>query len=506
MAFLELNGFPIPVAQGGGVTPVEFGVRKRAFDTTYFTDRRGIKRTYRFSTIPLTAGEADAVVRTVRGEGQYFPFDGDSISSKGLQPSVELDTEFRSNTAADGDAVKDENGFDEAEFSSAIYIHTATTNIIGADGRDAEAAPTGYATKAGGVISGDTSNFLQGARSLKVVTLANLDGARTNDTPALASTIYTGSVYVKGTTGEVVFIDLRDQTGSVFALGGVVTLTSNQWRRIKITGTSLVGTTDISIAVSTFSGAQTFFCDEFQIEQRDFVTSWVDGSRIDADLCYLTPNEFLVTSDITINVWIKTSKNGFFRGAVAILAQDPGDASATDSAIFVRTAPSDQAFFQVFDSSGSSASVTSTSAPFADDDWHMITGVVRTNPDLGESNLEIFVDGVLEASLSTAVLPIIADLINMQFGRLFSGSFLEGAMDDLAIYPFAAGVNQVLGWFNSGFALGLSPKLRATGDFDRRVPFDVIGHVESRTYMSFHKSAVGFQNNAQVVQFILEEV
>ena len=87
MAFLELNGWTVPVAAGSvSEEPVEIGERDRAFDGTYRSSIRAVKRRWRMKTVPMIRSDAEALRGLLLGLGHYWSFDTDLYSSKGLGP------------------------------------------------------------------------------------------------------------------------------------------------------------------------------------------------------------------------------------------------------------------------------------------------------------------------------------------------------------------------------------------------------------------------------------
>ena len=141
MPFLELNGYTIPTAQGGEVEIVEFGDRDPAFDGSSRRSIRAIKKRWAFSSTPQSITVTDALRSLVRGEGDLWTGVSDFYSSKG-RPATSSVATRRSNTAADGDAVKflgqTAQLIDEAKYASSFWVEPATTNILGADQRDAQ--------------------------------------------------------------------------------------------------------------------------------------------------------------------------------------------------------------------------------------------------------------------------------------------------------------------------------------------------------------------------------
>ena len=87
MAFLALNGIPVPVTEGRR-RQVSIGTDSRAFSGAYRLGRRAVRQEWEFKTPPLPADEVLALRGLVAGDGHTLAFEGDLFSSRGLGPGT----------------------------------------------------------------------------------------------------------------------------------------------------------------------------------------------------------------------------------------------------------------------------------------------------------------------------------------------------------------------------------------------------------------------------------
>lgn len=86
--FLKLNHFPITCADASSSTAYEsIGRTERTVDAGMRTNRRAIKRQWKFKTTPQSARTSFAIADLVLGRGNYWSFDVHMYSAKGLGPS-----------------------------------------------------------------------------------------------------------------------------------------------------------------------------------------------------------------------------------------------------------------------------------------------------------------------------------------------------------------------------------------------------------------------------------
>ena len=163
-----------------------------------------------------------------------------------------------------------------------ITIPEAGTNLVLNQGFEfdaiASAAATSWAKEVG------TETFLvdsafahNGLRSLKITTAATTDSGASQDVTAntSASTQYTASAWVRGS--GTVRIYLFDSVGGTQASANF-TLTTN-WQRISVTATYGTGASRFVRITNTSASAITFWVDDVQLEQKAYMTSYIDGDQ-----------------------------------------------------------------------------------------------------------------------------------------------------------------------------------------------------------------------------------
>lgn len=86
--FLKLNHFPIACADSSASLAYEsIGQTNRTVDAGSRTNRRAIKRQWKFKTTPQSARTSYAMADLILGRGNYWSFDVHMYSAKGLGPS-----------------------------------------------------------------------------------------------------------------------------------------------------------------------------------------------------------------------------------------------------------------------------------------------------------------------------------------------------------------------------------------------------------------------------------
>jgi len=170
-----------------------------------------------------------------------------------------------------------------------VWTHGQKSNILSANQSDVETNTAGFLAIGGGTITRDTNNYYQGTASFKVVTGAvNGDGGKVDTVSASAATQYTASVHLKGTSGDVVKIVLRDNTN---ATETSTTITMNgQWQRKEVSHTTgALAVTDLEFhLINNAAATITFYADAFQIEANSFAGHWTRGG--DSGWTAITPS------------------------------------------------------------------------------------------------------------------------------------------------------------------------------------------------------------------------
>lgn len=509
MSFLELNGRPISVASFEE-SYREVGSRAYGLNGTPLLDRVALKRVWKVETTPLLRGEATAVRAIVSGLGHTWPFDSDDYSGKGLPAESGAVRTLRSGTAEDGDPV-----YLESKFVGSVAVEGATTNLLGADSRDAENAPTGYAAINAAVLAADTSNYWQGTKSVKVTTNGSYptDGVRTSVAdPGVGSATktYCGSVYVKApANNELVKVRLYDNTN---AAAGPWTyslaMTADTWYRLEcyITiGGSDCRSIQLEVEEQVGNTVSVFFCDGFQIEESEVPTSWVDGSRSTGDLEY---NSSVLSGYLamTVNLWARMSyfdQSTYDRRLFSLITVGVGNRFYLH-----RGAGVDNIVFYTTDASDSNLDILSKASVWNDEAWHMVTAVMRVDPLSTEYSKELYFDGTLEAYINPGGLPTLSSVDQLTVGN--SGGtehFNGGLIDDLLVVPYAATATQIANWYAFGRAQPELPRVLVHGDAIRETDLSVeaIGRVAGIPVVQAMSDG-GWQESLERISFELEEM
>jgi hypothetical protein len=507
MSFLELNGRPISVASFEESVR-EVGSRAYGLDGTPLVDRLAQKRTWKAETTPLLRGEATAVKAIVQGLGHSWPFDVDDYSDKGLPAESGAVRTLRSGTAADGDPV-----YLESKYTGAVAVESAITNILGADSRDAENAPTGYSAINAAVLAADASNYWQGTKSLKVTTNGSYptDGAYTTAVDpgaGSAGKTYSGSVYVKApSNNELVKIRLYDVTN---AAAGPWTyslaMTADTWYWLVCTIT--IGGSDcrsirLEIEEQVGNTVSVFYCDGFQVEENEVPTSWVDGSRSVGVLGYDSQIVFGAL-DLTVNIWARSLY--YDSSSTRYLVFISSDSNANRFVVF-RDTSADKVSFTTTDVLAGNWDTLSDTGTWNDEEWHMITAVLRANPTSVEHIKELYVDGVLADYSDPAGVPELTLTTYLEIGSALGGEqFSGGLIDDLLIVPYAASATQIANWYAFGRAQPALPRVLVHGDAIRETDLSVeaIGKLSGGPYIQAVNDGT-WQAHLEQLSFELED-
>lgn len=179
----------------------------------------------------------------------------------------------------------DQPRYETGRFGQALMMEEGTTNLLSANQSSVETDLTGFFSINGGVISRDTTQYMSGAASLKIVTpgAVEAEGAYLDYVAASPGVAYTGSVYLKGTNGTARMCFAAYTSAGAFIAwspnSNIVTL-NGTWQRAVLTWTPPANTARLYMYVLTQNGAPqaiTFYADCMQIEQKAYATSWVLG-------------------------------------------------------------------------------------------------------------------------------------------------------------------------------------------------------------------------------------
>lgn len=457
MSMLRIDGYTVPAASLDEGED-EIGSRDRAVNGAELIDRIGVVRKWSGVTKPSSADVIDAIRRILRGEGDVWPFDGDTWSAKGVDENSGT-YEFENTAAADGASVSTAAKFG----TGSLAVNLWTTNILAQNvrtGTDTLGTTSGFAT-VGISIASVTSDYWQGARSLRAIGSA---GSWCNSTgvSCSASTNYSGSVYCKGEAGgEPISVSLYDNGGGLISTT-TATLTTS-WQRITVTGVTDSGASTISIRLEpTSGGPHVWYSDGFQVEARDTATSWVDGTRASDEYLRLDATSYRdkMGSDWTFNLWMSVGDTTVGSSGDQLLV-GLHDGTQTNGVRIYEAAG--EIVAEVYGGDASPDTVVTTSGAAVNDRaFHMITVVYDRSAGL----LTVYVDGASAGTDTGVEKP---DFSAVQYfwvgGEDLAVDVCNGQIDDLLLVPYAASASQVAAWYSSGIAHSALPRIYVDGDF-----------------------------------------
>jgi predicted phage tail component-like protein len=194
-----------------------------------------------------------------------------------------------------------------ARFGKGVQLEEGTTNLVSDGSFNLDANANGFAdpwystgnpTKPTFTLSTTEKYF--GSQSQKVVT-ASTGGSLYQEVSVTAGQKYSFSGYIKLTALDAgsnftFLVEWYDASGVLIATGGSVTLgtetaVTNAWKRYKGDGlTAPTGATKGRVIMKASAGA-TFYADGVQIENKDYVTTFTDSSRVNEKLLIPAPSD-----------------------------------------------------------------------------------------------------------------------------------------------------------------------------------------------------------------------
>ena len=231
-------------------------------------------------------------------------------------------------------------------------------------------------------------------------------------------------------------------------------------------------------------------------------TNKFGGYSLDPGTVLLYPSSVVTgLKDFTINAWV-SDVTGHPSGDKYIFYADQGDNTIALS----RGNGVDNVNFTTINSAGTH-SLTKTTAWTGVSNFHMITAVLRSNPETGENCKELYYNGSSAASESNTTTSRIPDLSSSSFvvgvGNNGAGANQwPGYIDDLVVVPYAATSDIVSAWYAMGEAMSPLPKVYVDGDC---IPDDTLttlffGYVESEKIIY-----AGSSTNIRKLSITLEE-
>lgn len=514
MTFLQLNGITIPTAKGGQIQSKDIGDPDgTAWDGSAQINIRGRKRTWKFTTKPINATTAKWLKGMIRGDGFYLPFDTNTLTKSGRQPSTNNNTTIVSEQAADGSSVFDWVGAqspygETAPIAMAPYgngclaCDQGGTNLFSA----AQSQGTGgWAVSGGGTVTnGDNTHFWEGTSSSKLsgtaTTLTNqttvtVSPLNAGDQVSVSLFIYPG-VFVANSQFTITVGDGTNHSTINYSAN---TLNAFAWTRIGAFFSASGGSTTVTVSVAWIDGTGTsrslWLDGAFMLKcasgSIDHTWPWwvVGGSsRSPSQLIYTMPSAG--NQGLTFNCWAspndqKTAANVLFRATNSLLT--------TTANYVVVYASGTTLNFVISNPNGTNTTVT-TSIPATG--WTMYTCVI----DAANLKISVYKNGALAASASLANLFLLpgygqmaSNLSMLSLGSEINNTFdaWGGRIDEVEILPYAVDSTWVSQRYTyegtNGNQISGPPLLLAVGNSIDDGPVGVLvqGKAENETYVGF---------------------
>lgn len=566
MSFLTLNGWAIPVASAKEKS-VEIGGRGRSFDGSYQSEIRKRKRIIECTTPPVKELLAEAIKGIVNGDGDVFPFSSDVYSDKGVAP--ETATSYgtvESVIPEDGSYSFLRTYFQQshpgltgsysAEASplrtGVLSISPISANLVPDSLNDCESAPTGCSVIGTATLTGDTSIFWRGTKSLKVVPVGYPSGVEIGDGAAnnidlggsSATKNYNCTFYLYNpdTVSNTYYVKLRDETNTTDGLQVAHSVPRQSW--VKISALIAIGGSacrDLRIQIT--SSSDTFYVDNIQVTEGLPTVRYTDASGHVSDSLQFARSSLLDGfGDFSFGVWLFKEHAYRLTGDSTILlmqAAGEGDGSIDSTVKLYYDHSASKVVFQTTDTSGTSRYLSSGVTTY-DLEWFFVGISYRVNPESGEAcktltliSESIGTSTVTDDTQHDVVLDAIQDLY---FGSTSGAGSFQGLFGQACVYPFAVpaefweGVAATVGGYGDyeaqdvmplpkwprklvgGDALsGLAGSAQLNpryGSYTLRQPEISRALFEGRvTGVRYQRGNIdGAKSNLQIVNFVLEEV
>lgn len=506
MPFLSLNGWTVPVRSGSfGKKEDVDGDTQRPFSGGQLEQNQiSIRDTWNGRTKIQGQADSAALRGLLLGQGDHWALSGSPFTSGLGQeeiPTTVAPVEIAV-AVGGGDPV-----FNSKQFTQAVRVAQATTNL--ADNRDLNGVAV---TPTFAAVGNDATNFINGTASRKITFTAG--GVSRIIFVAFSSpstlTDYTASIYIRGDGGTQLLKVFLQQQDAFSGASVIFLLRDQEWQHIEnisITTTAGVTRLDLVIEEVVLDTLAVFEMDGFQVEQKEYSTTFLDSASPRAAGKLEFSAGILAATDAGISVMFWTrgpnlqqntgSRNAYWLAGVA----------ATYLAIY-NDSGVDNLHLETLGVAGAATKITHTG--LWDGNWHHIAVVVRFDPTDGIAERELYVNGVSVASDSpgTDELPtggvIGGGSIYIGNGALLGAIESNAPIEDLVVLPYAASASMVTAFAAYSRAQSNFPLLLAEGDFDSRVTVDVLGEPLGADFI---EAAIdeGFRGNSAGLAFELDE-
>lgn len=173
--------------------------------------------------------------------------------------------------------------------------------------------------------------------------------------------------------------------------------------------------------------------------------NWLRSDPLTSPIAGVNSDRFKDLSDVSISVWFKTTTSGITQSIVAY-----GEHNGGDKASFIMQVLTDNAIQVWYEASDDADYYTRSTTVAQRNTWYHVTWTF----DRSSNTAKIYVNGVLEQTVSHAQSPAIIDHFLTVGSRTNNGSvvqdYFQGNIKDVAIYDTVIDGNAVEDLYNSG--------------------------------------------------------
>ena len=191
-------------------------------------------------------------------------------------------------------------------------------------------------------------------------------------------------------------------------------------------------------------------------------------------------------TDVTINAWVSNGTGSPSGHDDYILIAEDG--SNNNVIRLTRGDGANDIQFYTRSNEGTAETTTYSTNPWTGINiYHMVTVVLRNNPEGSEKFKEIYYNGSSVASETvTTSSPTLSNITTFKVGNNGNAnSTWPGYIDELMVLPYAATSDIISAWYNMDKAMSPLPKIYVDGDviLDDLLTTEFIGHINSSKFI-----------------------
>jgi len=401
-------------------------------------------------------------------------------------PNVNAPTFTRSSIAykSDGSQVAvNVPRFEAGKFGQGILIEEGTTNLLPSnDAQGKTQFSSNNSSRSSNTL--ETSfglNDLYSLKSVQLVVTTN-KGFYSPSYPTVVGNVYTFSYYVYNATSTSHNFTARfhfyDGSGKVVERfeSNSIPVPAQQWKRISVTATAPSGSTQCRVvgweSGTTSQVGDVYYFDNFQLEQKEYATSWTVGTR-QPEVITVPTAGILNAGEGSASVWVYV--NDLIKNTSAwryILAHGTSD---TANFIALRHGTDNMWYAMTSNGAGQQSIVKINDTLLIG--WHHFA--MRWSV----SELALFIDGVKVGSVNNPYLPSAMNT-NFSIGKwlLDAYGWVNTYIDDLALYNRALSDSEVQAIYSSNQPAPITENTTYALRFDGGLNFGRGGYYISPEY------------------------